>query len=231
MNDKIQNNKILIVEDDLGIAKSLQLYLENSGFDVDVHPTWKWAVDMIIDSDYDVIILDVNLPVMDGIDICKKVRKTSSVPIIMLTARTSELDKITGLEIWADDYVPKPFSPRELLARVKSIIRRISSAKEEQWEELDIIEIENVKICKEKRIVEIAWEEISLTKNEYDILLRIFEEWGKVVSREVLMTEVIWYDNYVYDRTLDTHVKNLRKKIQNKDLILTIRGEWYRLNK
>ena len=216
-----------MVEDDTGISNSLKIYLENSEFEVDLLDTWAWAVDTIRKWEYDLIILDVNLPVMDWIEICQKVRVESDVPIIMLTARTSELDRITGLELGADDYIAKPFSPRELLARINGIIRR-SAQSHLDW---DIISVNNIEINKEKRLVHVGWEEVALTKNEYDILLKIFEEEGRVVSREVLMTEVIWYEKYVYDRTLDTHIKNLRRKIQDKDLILTIRWEWYRLNK
>ncbi len=220
--------KILLVEDDIWISNSLKLYLENSDLEVDLYHTWKDAVETIIQWDFSMIILDINLPHMDGIEICKKVRESSQIPIIMLTARTSEMDKITGLEIWADDYIPKPFSPRELLARIHVVLRRAQSWNNKQD---TIIEINNIKIFKDKRIVTVDNKELAFTKNEYDILVKIVEEDWNVVSREVLMTEVIWYDKYVYDRTLDTHIKNLRKKIQDKNLILTVRWEGYRLNK
>jgi len=221
-------HKILIVEDDKGISNSLKLYLENSDFEVNVLSTWEGAVKKIVEWKYSAIILDVNLPWMDWIEICKNVRKKSDVAIIMLTARTSEMDKIKWLEIWADDYVEKPFSPRELLARINVILRR--SVKKEEIEE-NIIKIENIKINKDKKIVLVNGEEVTFTKNEFDILVKIFEENWKVVSRETLMIDVIWYEKYIYDRTLDTHIKNLRKKVNNKDLILTVRGEGYRLNK
>lgn len=220
-------NKILLVEDDIGISNSLKLYLENSNFEVDIHATGEWAVEKITSWEYSAIILDVNLPVMDGIEICKEVRTKSEIPILMLTARTSEMDKIIGLEIWADDYIPKPFSPRELLARINVILRRVP-----QWvNNTGILSIWEVEINTQKRLVHISWTLEEFTKNEYDILLKIVEEDWNVVSRETLMTEVIWYDKYVYDRTLDTHIKNVRKKIADKDLILTVRGQWYRLNK
>ena len=222
--------KILIVEDDLGISNSLKLYLENSGFEISLHNTWERAVKKIIEWDYSIIILDINLPVVDGIEICKKVRVKSAIPIIMLTARTSEMDKIKGLEIWADDYVEKPFSPRELLARINGILKR-SAYSIDKKEQDSIFIIENIEICKDKRLVKSDWEIIDLTKNEFDLLLKIIDEDWNVISRETLMSEVMWYDNYVHDRTLDTHIKNLRKKINNKDLILTVRGEGYRLNK
>jgi len=149
----------------------------------------------------------------------------------MLTARTSEIDKIRGLEIGADDYVEKPFSPRELVARINVILRRLNNSNEKNNIDENIIKINNIEILKDKRIVKIDWKETDFTKNEYDILVKIIEEDWKIVSRETLMIDVIWYEKYVYDRTLDTHIKNLRKKIDNKDLILTVRGEGYRLNK
>ncbi len=220
-------NKILIVEDDAWISNSLKLYLENSDFEVNIHASWERAVETILQWDYSAIILDVNLPHMDWIEICKKVREDSQIPIIMLTARTSEMDKITWLEIGADDYIPKPFSPRELLARIHVVLRRSWNDDSKKW----LLEIWNVEINTKKRIVKIDWNVEELTKNEYDILVKIVSENGNVVSRETLMIEVIWYDKYIYDRTLDTHIKNVRKKIKNKDLILTVRWEGYRLNK
>ena len=222
--------KILIVEDDLGISNSLKLYLENSGFEISLHNTWERAVKKIMEWDYSIIILDINLPVVDGIEICKKVRVKSAIPIIMLTARTSEMDKIRWLEIWADDYVEKPFSPRELLARINGILKR-SAYVIDKKEQDSVIKIENIEICRDKRLVKSDWEIIDLTKNEFDLLVKIIDEDWNVISRETLMSEVMWYDNYVHDRTLDTHIKNLRKKINSKDLILTVRGEGYRLNK
>ncbi|MCD5380634.1 response regulator transcription factor [Candidatus Gracilibacteria bacterium] len=220
-------NKLLLVEDDIGISNSLKLYLENSNFEVDIHSTGEGAVEKIISGEYSAIILDVNLPVMDGIEICKEVRIKSEIPILMLTARTSEMDKIEGLEIGADDYIPKPFSPRELLARINVILRRIPNLKSNN----ELLSIGDIEINTDKRLVSVngAFEEF--TKNEYEILLKIVEEDGTVVSRETLMTEVIGYDKYIYDRTLDTHIKNIRKKVQDKDLILTVRGQGYRLNK
>jgi len=228
-------NKILIVEDDKWISNSLKIYLENSQFEVDLYHTWKNAVEKILSWNYSLIILDINLPENDWIKICKEVREKSNIPIVMLTARTSEMDKIKWLEIGADDYIEKPFSPRELLARINVILRRTQSEKQNLEDEKDILKIWNIKINKSKKMVFLDDIEISFTKNEYDIFLKIVEENWNIVSRETLMTEVIWYEQYVYDRTLDTHIKNIRKKIsiweKNKDLILTVRWEWYRLKK
>ena len=221
--------KIFIVEDDVGISESLKLYLENSDFKVVLHHTGEKAIERISEENPDLVILDINLPKKSGIEICKELRETSSIPIIMLTAKTSELDKIAWFEVWADDYIEKPFSPRELSARISSILRR-----SKDWEDEDQsgkLIFKNIEIDTEKMIVRVDGNKVSTTKNEYDILKKIIEEDGKVVTRETIMTEVIWYEKYVYDRTIDTHIKNLRKKIWWKDIILTVRGQWYRLNK
>ncbi len=218
--------KILIIEDDIGISHSLKIYLENFDFHIDLFHSGAGALDYISEVGPDLIILDINLPGMSGIDICKSYRETSQIPIVMLTARSSELDKITGLEIGADDYIAKPFSPRELLARIHTILRRATDDDELNH----ILCFQNVSIDTDKKTVQVWWEAISLTWNEYDILKKIFEEDGKIVTRDTIMKEIIGYDNYVYDRTIDTHIKNLRKKIGHKDMLLTVRWEWYRLN-
>ena len=218
--------KILIIEDDLGISGSLKLYLENSWFEVILYSTWEKAIEFIKETLPDLIILDLNLPWKDWIEITKELRATDNTPIVMLTARTSELDKIRWLEIWADDYVAKPFSPRELLARINTIIRRIS------WLESasNLIKIFDLEVDLEKKIVTKNNEILPLTSNEFEILKKLIEEKWWVVSRETIMKDIIWYDNYVYDRTIDTHMKNLRKKIGSSDYITTIRWIWYRLN-
>lgn len=219
--------KILIVEDDKGISQSLKLYLENSDFEVFLHYTWWDAIEEVEKIAPDLLILDINLPWKDWITIAKEIRETSDLPIVMLTARSSELDRITWLEIGADDYIAKPFSPRELLARINTILRR---SKTENKDELKLTH-NNIKVDTDKKIVYLDNKEISLTGNEFDILKKIMEENGKIVKRETLMTEVIWYDQYIYDRTIDTHIKNLRKKLEDKDVIITVRWEGYRLNK
>lgn len=223
-------NKLLLVEDDRGIAKSLKLYLENSDFEVFLHESWEDAIKMVHKYQPDLLILDINLPVKNGIEITKEIRETSNLPIVMLTARSSEMDRIVGLEIGADDYIPKPFSPRELLARINTILRR-SKTDEIKEENSNTLQFKNIKIDTSRKQVFLSDVNIGCTGNEYDILKKLFEEDWKIVSRETIMTEIIWYDNYIYDRTIDTHIKNLRRKLSAKDIILTIRWEWYRLNK
>ncbi len=219
-------NKLLIVEDDKWISSSLKLYLENSNYDVFLHDEWNKAIKKMKKIKPDIVILDINLPGKNWIEITEEIRKFSNLPIIMLTARSSELDRIKWLEIWADDYIAKPFSPRELLARIHTITRRIS----DETNNSDTITCWWVTINPSKKIVTINDKPISLTWNEFDILKKLIDEkWG-IVTRETIMTKIIWYDKYIYDRTIDTHIKNLRRKIWIKDYILTIRWEWYRIN-
>ncbi len=219
--------KILIIEDDIWISSSLKLYLENSNFKVELHYEGLNAIAKIKEVDPDLIILDVNLPWKDWIEITKELRLFSVIPIIMLTARNSELDRVKWLENWADDYIAKPFSPRELLARINTVVRRLST---NIAVNTDIIKYEWLEIDTSKKTVKVEGKYISLTSNEYNILKKLIHENGWIVTRETIMKEVIWYDKYIYDRTIDTHIKNLRKKIWKKDFILTIRWEWYRIN-
>jgi len=220
--------KILIIEDDKWISASLKLYLENSNFLIELHDEWLNAISKVKELKPDLLILDINLPGKDWIEITKELRVFSAIPIIMLTARSSELDRVNWLEIWADDYIAKPFSPRELLARINTIVRRLSIPV--PTPSRDIIIYEWIEINTNKKRVKVDWVEIIFTWNEYELLKKLIQaKWG-IVSRETIMKEIIWYDNYLYDRTIDTHIKNLRKKLWKKDFIITIRWEWYRLN-
>ncbi len=219
-------NKILIIEDDKWISNSLKLYLENSNHDVYLHDEGLEVINKMKSIKPDLLILDINLPGKDWIEITKEIREFSEIPIIMLTARSSELDRINWLEIGADDYIAKPFSPRELLARINTILRRLGENKDES----DIIKCDGISINTNKKIVEYKGEIISLTWNEYNILIKLVLEKWSIVTRETIMTEIIGYDKYIYDRTIDTHIKNLRRKIGKKDFILTVRWEWYRIN-
>lgn len=219
--------KICIIEDDTGISNSLKLYLESSNFEVKLYASWTWAVDFIVNNNPHLAILDINLPWINGIEVCRILREQSKIPIIMLTARWWEHDRIEGLESWADDYVAKPFSPRELLARINVLLRRNYSDIEEEGKET--ITFQNIRIYTESWEVKKGEDMIAFTKNEYDILVKIANAKWNIVSRESLMKEVIWYDNYVYDRTIDTHIKNIRKKLWTGEYIITVRGKWYKI--
>ncbi|NUJ97873.1 response regulator transcription factor [Candidatus Gracilibacteria bacterium] len=219
-------HKILIIEDDFGISQSLKLYLENSSYEVFLYETGGGAKEFFQKILPDLVILDINLPEKDGIEVCKEIRAEYEIPIIMLTARNSEIDKIKGFETGADDYIGKPFSPRELLVRIQSVLRRSHKEKRE-----NILKFKNIEIDTSRMTVKVNGHEVVMTKNEFDILKKIIEEDGQIVSRQTLMKDIIGYSDYLFDRTIDTHIKNIRRKIEDKDMIVTIRGEGYRLNK
>lgn len=217
--------KIYIVEDNFWILKSLELYLKNSWYEVYVEDSWEHAIENILEVKPNLVVLDINLPWKNWIEICKWIREKENTPIIMLTARNTESDKLEAFNSGADDYMAKPFSPKELLARIKSILRRFE-IKEEKW---NIFKFDKIEMNLDKNKVYIGWQEEFFTKNEFDMLRKILESAWKIVHRQELM-DLIGYSEYLFDRTIDTHIKNIRKKIKNKDMILTVRWEWYRLN-
>lgn len=221
--------KILVIEDDLWILNSLKLYLEQSGFDLITCDHWNDAMQVFSVSNPDLIILDINLPGKNWIQICGEIREMSNVPIIILSARGDEEDKIMTLDLWADDYVAKPFSPRELLARINSVLKRFSmgSNKPLTWEEF--IVFKNLKLDTKNFSLLLRNKPVKITKTEFELLKYMIENKDEVVLREKIMKDIMWYDNYLYDRTLDTHIKNLRKKISDEIKIETIRWIGYKI--
>jgi len=183
------------------------------------------AMDMFVECKPQLIILDLNLPGKNGFEICKEIREISNTPIIILSARSAEDDKILGLELGADDYVSKPFSPRELLARIQSVLKRVSNVVEHTTDKLVFknlsLDLENFQLSQNGS-------DIKVTKTEFSLLKYLIDHQGVVVQREAIMKDIFGYDNYMYDRTIDTHMKNLRKKI-GEEMIETVRGVGYRL--
>ena len=215
--------KILIIEDDLGISGSLKLYLENSWFEVILYSTWEKAIEFIKETLPDLIILDLNLPWKDWIEITKELRETDNTPIVMLTARTSELDKIRWLEIWADDYVAKPFSPRELLARIKALSRRTKKTVDHKG----VFEFEDLKINYSTYEVFRGETLISLSKREFELLDFLVLNKGIVLSRDKILEEVWGFDYIGNDNILDLYIKYLRDKVDKpyeRKFIQTVRG-------
>ncbi len=220
--------KILLIEDDIGIITPLSLYIEQSGYTVIICKNGDDALALFNNEKPTLIILDINLPWKNGIEICKEIRAISEIPIIVLSARESEDDKVMLLGLWADDYVSKPFSPRELMARVATTIKRIESRKKSKLHK--VLTLWDITINSKNFSAEISGEPIKLTKTEFAILEYFAKNTDNVIKRDSLMKDIIGYDNYVYDRTIDTHVKNLRKKIWNNIEIETIRGIGYRIH-
>lgn len=216
--------KVLVVDDEKLIVKGIKFSLEQDGMEVDAAYDGEEAFAMIQEKDYDIIILDVMLPKMDGVQVCQQVREFSAVPILMLTAKGEDMDKILGLEYGADDYMTKPFNILELKARIKAIMRRTraAAAKVENLQEF-----RDLKIDYDSRRVFIADKEANLTAKEFDLLELLSKNVGKVYSREKLL-DVVWGYDYPGDvRTVDVHVRRLREKIEpNPGDPLYIQTKW-----
>ena len=217
--------KVLLIDDDPGIIEVLKMYFEKEGYNVSICMQGDKAIATFNVAKPDIIILDLMLPGMDGNDICREIRKTSNVPIIMLTARTDTLDKIVGLELGADDFVPKPFEPKELLARVKAVLRRTerseapaeSSSETENNANQEIITYPGFSVDKVKYVVTVDGEEIYMPPKELELLFFLASNPNRVFTREQLLENVWGYDFYGESRTVDVHVKRISEKIENPD--------------
>jgi len=216
--------KVLVVDDEKFIVKGIKFSLEQDGMDVDAAYDGEEAYNMIQEKDYDIVILDVMLPKMDGVMVCQMVREFSSVPILMLTAKGEDMDKILGLEYGADDYMTKPFNILELKARIKAILRRYRHHAEK---ETNVQEFRDLKVDYDSRRVFISGVEANLTAKEFDLLELLSKNVGKVYSREKLL-DVVWGYDYPGDvRTVDVHVRRLREKIEpNPGDPLYIQTKW-----
>ena len=223
--------RILLVDDELSVQKLLAYPLRKEGYDVIPALDGREALERLRDNNFDLVVLDVMLPRMDGFDVCRAIRSRSTVPIIMLTAKTEETDKVLGLELGADDYITKPFSVREFRSRVKAVLRRAALAQPEaQFEEP--IEAGELSIDFEKRSVVVRGESVRLTYVEFEILAALARAPGRVFSRTMLL-ERVWGDAAYRDpRTIDVHIRHLREKLEEEsktpELILTVRGVGYR---
>ena len=226
--------KILIIEDDKSVQQLIRMYLVNDGFEVIFSMDGKEGLDKALNDNPDLILLDLNLPKIDGIEICKKVRINSDVPIIMVTAKIEELDRLEGLENGADDYITKPFSPRELVARVKAVLRRVNTSGNKQVQISENIQSGDIYLDTASRRVRIKENNVTVTPTEYRLLNFFIESSGRVVSRDQIIESVFGYDFSGYDRTVDTHISNLRKKLENsglrKGVFSTVYGMGYRFD-
>lgn len=208
------NKKILVVDDEKIIVKGIRFSLEQEGYEIDSAYDGEEALSLAKNNQYDLIILDVMLPKKDGLEVCRTIRGFSRVPIIMLTAKGEDMDKILGLEFGADDYMTKPFNILELKARIKAIIRRNKYVKEEKETNSLTIQKGDLEINTESRRVFVKGEEANLTAKEFDLLELITSHAGKVYSREQLLN-IVWSYDFPGDvRTVDVHVRRLREKIE-----------------
>jgi two-component system alkaline phosphatase synthesis response regulator PhoP len=218
---------VLVVEDESSIASFVALYLKNAGYTVRTAATGNEALAQFQASTPGLIVLDLMLPDIDGIEVCRRIRKTSDVPILMLTARDEDVDKIIGLEVGADDYLTKPFNPRELVARVKSIFRRASP--ERRQVESKQLRHGDLLIDAGRREVRVGDEEIQLAPKEFDLLWELLDHRGLVLTRDQLL-ERVWGYTFAGDtRTVDVHVRQLRRKLGDASPIVTVWGVGYKV--
>jgi len=222
--------QVLIVEDEVKIARLVRDYLHQAGFDVIEATDGPSALAMARAEKPDMILLDLGLPGMDGLDVTRELRASSSVPIIMLTARTDESDRIVGLELGADDYIDKPFSPKELVARIRAVLRRAEATLGGG----EVVRAGNVIIDIPKRRVTVDDTEIELTATEFDLLLTLARQPGRIYTRAQLLDAVHGVSFDSYERSVDAHIKNIRRKIEpdprRPTLILTVYGVGYRFS-
>lgn len=218
--------KLLLIEDDLEISELLCSLLQKEGFDIDSVFDGNTAEQTALENDFDLIILDIMLPGKDGLDVLRSIRSKKATPIIMLTAKGDDLDRIIGFEMGADDYLPKPFNPRELIARIKALLRRVDMDRQIQTEQPKTIEHEHLKVNIKSREVFLAGEFIELTATEFNVLITLLLHPNEVISKNTLTQKVLGRKLSLYDRAIDMHVSNLRKKIIDT-AIKTIRGQGY----
>ncbi len=219
---------VLVVEDESSIASFVALYLKNAGYEVTTAATGSEALARVAASEVALIILDLMLPDIDGIEVCRRIRQRSDVPILMLTARDEDVDKIIGLEVGADDYLTKPFNPRELVARVKSVLRR--SQPERRQAENAQLRHGDLSIDSGRREVRVGEQEIQLAPKEFDLLWELLDHRGLVLTRDQLL-ERVWGYTFAGDtRTVDVHVRQLRRKLGDASPIVTVWGVGYKVS-
>ena len=220
-------HSVLVIEDETSIASFIAAYLRNAGYVVTTAASAQAALVHLAGEMPALVILDLNLPDGDGVELCRRIRKTSDVPILMLTARDEDIDKIIGLEVGADDYMTKPFNPRELVARVKSILRR--AAPERRRTESEELQHGDLNINSGKREVHVGDEEIRLAPKEFDLLWELLDHRGIVLTRDQLL-ERVWGYTFAGDtRTVDVHVRQIRRKLGDASPIVTVWGVGYKV--
>jgi DNA-binding response OmpR family regulator len=215
--------KILIVDDEPQIVEICQDYLKAAGYDTVTASNGAKGLTLARREKPDLIVLDLMMPEMDGLEVCRTIRRESDVPIIMLTARVEETDKLIGLELGADDYITKPFSPRELVARVRVVLRRVISAPEN-----DTIRVGEVELDRAHYEVHLPDKTISLTSTEFEILATLMSQPGRIFSRAQLLTATHGITFESLERAIDSHVRNLRRKLEPAELIVTVHGIGYK---
>lgn len=223
---------VLIIEDEKNLARFVELELRHEGFEVEVYNNGRTGLEAAQKEGvtWDVILLDLMLPELNGLEVCRRIRQTSNVPIIMMTARDSIIDRVSGLDHGADDYIVKPFAIEELLARMRALLRRIEIETEENVRKQTTVTFKDLVIEKENRVVRRGEEVIELTKREYELLLEMMENINVVLSRETLLNTVWGYESEIETNVVDVYIRYLRNKIdvpEKDSYIQTVRGTGY----
>lgn len=239
-DEKVQENekKLLVVDDEDRIRRLLKMYLEKADYSIDEAENGQQALEMAMENDYDLILLDVMMPEMDGVEVAEEIRKEKDTPIMMLTAKGEELNRIQGFEAGVDDYIVKPFSPREIVLRVAAIIKRTKSGSGSSGgnaEVTDTLKLPHLEIDNDSRRVTADGKAVNLTPKEYDLLHYLMSAPDQIFGREQLLREVWKYEFFGDLRTVDTHVKRLREKLKKESdiaakMIETVWGLGYKLN-
>lgn len=224
-------NNILLIEDDSRLAEMIVDYLDNSGFNVTIANTGQYGLELQKRRGFDAILLDLMLPDVDGLEICRQLRAKDSVPILMLTAKGEPLDRILGLELGADDYLPKPFEPRELLARLKAVLRRGSVATLEKEGREPILTFGSLEIDPNSMEVRLDSKKCDLTTHQFNLLKVLADRAGRVLSRNNIMNALKGNDLEAFDRSIDVHISRIRSEIEedpnNPRRVITVRGVGY----
>lgn len=226
----MQRGRILVIEDEPNVSELVSLYLSREGFEVEVAADGRTGLQLFESRKPDLVVLDLLLPEIDGWEVCRQIRTQSQTPIIMLTARTDDLDRILGLEMGADDYVPKPFNPRELVARVRAVLRRVRAPQLQESE--SILRSPMLEVNRRRRTAQVAGQEVALTPKEFELLWLMASNPGRTFTREELLEHVWGFDYFGDERTIDVHVKRLRRKLEPDGLpyryLHTVWGVGYR---
>lgn len=218
--------KILLVEDDIEISEMLCCLLDKEGFETQAVFDGQVAEQFALEKSYDLVILDIMLPGKDGLDVLRSIRSKKATPILMLTAKGDDLDRIIGFEMGADDYLPKPFNPRELIARIKALLRRVELDSATKEIQLEFIEIDALKVNLKSREVLLSGQLVELTATEFNLLKALLLQPNEVITKDALTQKALGRRLSLYDRAVDMHVSNLRKKIADQ-AIKTVRGQGY----
>ncbi|MCM6819516.1 response regulator transcription factor [Pediococcus pentosaceus] len=223
-------SRILIIEDEKSLARFVQLELQHEGYEVEVQSNGRTGLEAALSEDFDAILLDLMLPEINGIEVCRRIRREKITPIIMMTARDSIIDRVSGLDHGADDYIVKPFAIEELLARLRAVLRRVDLETQDSTFHQTRVEFQDIVIEKENRVVRRNNEVINLTKREYELLLLLMENINVVQSRETLLNKVWGVDDGVETNVVDVYIRYLRNKIDvegRPSYIQTVRGTGY----